>query len=234
MEVSIAVAKVPKFGLSVSGDSVEVVERPRGGLTAIMADGQTHGRAAKRVSQFVVAKAIGLIADGVRDGAVARGVHDALFAARDGKVSTELTMITLDFRTKSLVITRNSHVPVFLRHPSGEIERLQSYVEPIGVHEVMRPMITELPMEPGMIALAMTDGVYSAGVRYSGPLNPDDVAAMLAATPPNRVQELADGLLEKAMELDQRRPADDMSVMAFGLAPKESAEVRRLTLRVPI
>lgn len=234
MEVSIAVAKVPKYGLSESGDSVEVVERPRGGLTAIMADGQTHGRAAKRISQFVVAKAIGLIADGVRDGAVARGVHDALFAARDGKVSTELTMITFDFRTKSLVISRNSHVPVFLRHPSGEIERLQSYVEPIGVHEVMRPMITELPMEAGMIALAMTDGVYSAGTRYGQPLNPDQVAAMLATTPPNRVHELVDGLLEKAMDLDHRRSADDMAVMAMGLAPKENTEVRRLTIRVPI
>ncbi|HLO02521.1 MAG TPA: SpoIIE family protein phosphatase [Symbiobacteriaceae bacterium] len=234
MEVAIAVAKVPKFGLSESGDSVEVVERPRGGLTAIMADGQTHGRAAKRVSQFVVAKAIGLIADGVRDGAVARGVHDALFAARDGKVSTELTMITVDFRTKSLVISRNSHVPVFLRHPSGEVERLESYVEPIGVHEVMRPMITELPMESGLIALAMTDGIYSAGTRYGAPLNPDDVVAMLATTPPERVQELVDGLLEKAMELDRRRPADDMAVMAVGLAPKENVEVRRLAIRVPI
>jgi serine phosphatase RsbU (regulator of sigma subunit) len=233
VEVAIAAAKVPKFGLSESGDSVEVVERPRGGLTAIMADGQTHGRAAKRVSQFVVAKAIGLIADGVRDGAVARGVHDALFAARDGKVSTELTMITVDFRTKTLVVTRNSHVPVFLRRPTGAVERLETYVEPIGVHEVMRPLITELPLEPGLIALAMTDGIYSAGSRYGDTLSGDEVAAMVATTPPSRVQELVDGLLEKAMELDRRRPADDMAVMAVGLAPRQEIDVRRIEVRVP-
>lgn len=234
MEVAIAASKVPKFGLSESGDSVEVVERPRGGLTAIMADGQTHGRAAKRVSQFVVAKAIGLITDGVRDGAVARGVHDALFAARDGKVSTELVMITVDFRTKSLVITRNSHVPVFLRHADGLVERLDSYVEPIGVHEVMRPMITELPLEAGLVALAMTDGIYSAGSRYGAPLDPDEVTAMLATTPPGRVRELVDGLLEKALALDRRRPADDMAAVAVGLAPREDSDVRHLTLRVPM
>jgi serine/threonine protein phosphatase PrpC len=217
-----------------SGDSVEVVERPRGGLTAILADGQRHGQAAKRVSQFVVAKAIGLIADGVRDGAVARGVHDALFAARDGKVSTELVMITTDFRTKSLVITRNSHVPVLLRLASGEVQRLDVYVEPIGVHEVMRPLITELPMAPGQIALAMTDGILSAGSRYDDPLQLDEVVAMVATTPPERVQELVDGLLEKALELDRRRPADDMSVLAVGLAPKTESEVRRLAVRVPL
>jgi serine phosphatase RsbU (regulator of sigma subunit) len=186
------------------------------------------------VSQFVVAKAIGLIADGVRDGAVARGVHDSLFAARDGKVSTELVMVTVDFRTKSLVVTRNSHVPVLLRHPNGEVERLEVYVEPIGVHEVMRPSITELDLQPGQIALAMTDGIYSAGSRYGEPLNIDEVMAMVAITPPDRVQELVDGLLEKALELDRRRPADDMSVLAVGLAPKTESEVRRLTVRVPL
>jgi serine phosphatase RsbU (regulator of sigma subunit) len=233
MQVEIAVAKVPKFGLMESGDSVEIIERPRGGLTAILADGQTHGRPAKRVSQFVVAKAIGLIADGVRDGAVARGVHDALYAARDGKVSTELTMLSADFRSKTLVITRNSHVPVLLRHPDGQVERLSDSVEPIGVHESMRPLITELPLRAGMIALAMTDGIYSAGSRYTSPLNLDDVAAMVATTPPVRVHELVDGVLERAIELDRRRPADDMAVVAMGVCEKDGTEIRRMAVRVP-
>jgi serine phosphatase RsbU (regulator of sigma subunit) len=233
MEVRIAVAKVPKHGLLESGDTVEVVERPRGGITAIMADGQSHGRAAKRVSQLVVAKAAQLITDGVRDGAVARSVHDHLYAARDGKVSTELTMISVDFRTRSLVITRNSHVPVLLRRPDGRLERLGEYVEPIGVHAVMKPLITEVPLEPGLVALAFTDGIYSAGRRHGRALDLEEVAAMLLAAEPGRVRELADAILEKAMELDSRRPGDDMSVMAVGLAPTPEQQVRWMEVSVP-
>lgn len=236
MEVHIAVAKLSKFGVGESGDTVEVVERPRGGVTAIMADGQTHGRAAKRVSQLVVAKAAQLIADGVRDGAVARGVHDHLYAARDGKVSTELTMVSADFRTKSLVITRNTHAPVLLRRENGVIERLEQYVEPIGVHEVMKPLITEVPLQPGIVVLSFTDGVLTAGRRYATELQIADVAAMVAAAEPHRVRELADGLLERALDLDKRRPADDMSVLAVGLSPSLNTDeqIRRLTISMPV
>ncbi|MDB4897696.1 MAG: hypothetical protein JWN15_3958 [Firmicutes bacterium] len=234
MEVKVAVAKVPKSGLSESGDSVEVVERPRQGLTAIMADGQTHGRAAKRTSHMVVAKAAQLVVDGVRDGAVARGVHDHLYAVRDGKVSTELTMISVDFRTKSLVITRNTHVPVFLRRPGGAVERLDEHVEPIGIRELMKPLIAEVPLEPGIVVLAFTDGVLSAGRRYDAELSLDDVAAMVAAAEPGCMRELADGLLEKAIDLDHRRPADDMSVLAVGLGPANDEDhVRRMEVAMP-
>lgn len=234
MEAHIAVAKVPKYGLAESGDTIEVVERPRGGMTAIMADGQTHGRAAKRVSHLVVAKAAQLIADGVRDGAVARGVHDHLFATRDGKVSTELTMVSVDYRSRSLVITRNTHVPVFLRHEDGRIERLEEYVEPIGVHESMKPLITEVALRPGLLVLAFTDGVLSAGRRHGTELDLANVATMVAAAEPHRVRELVDGLLERALDLDRRRPGDDMSLLAVGLAPNaEHDHIRLLSVVMP-
>lgn len=233
MQVTMAVAKVPKFGLSESGDSVEIVERPRGGITAILADGQTHGRAAKRVSQLVVAKAVQLIADGVRDGAVARGVHDYLFALRDGKVSTELVMISVDIRTKSLVITRNTHVPVLLRHPDGRVEPLGEAVEPIGIREVMKPLITEVPLQPGLLVLAFTDGIYSAGRRYESELQVDELISRIQTTTPDQAQQLADAILSLAMQLDQGRPGDDMAVVVAGLITATETHVRRMTVTMP-
>ena len=49
MEVQIAVAKVNKYAVSESGDTLEVIERPNGGLSVVLADGQTSGRGAKAV-----------------------------------------------------------------------------------------------------------------------------------------------------------------------------------------
>ena len=76
LEVRIAVAKVGKHATSESGDTLEIVERPRGGLSVVLADGQRSGRAAKAISNIVVRKAMALLAEGVRDGAVARAAHD--------------------------------------------------------------------------------------------------------------------------------------------------------------
>ena len=72
LNVEIAVAKAAKYAVHESGDSVEVIERPRGGLSVVMADGQRSGRSAKAISNIAVRKAMSLLSEGVRDGAVAR------------------------------------------------------------------------------------------------------------------------------------------------------------------
>jgi len=59
--LSVGVSKRAKAGVSMSGDTVEVVERPDGGLSLLLADGQGSGRAAKRISHMVVNKAAALV-----------------------------------------------------------------------------------------------------------------------------------------------------------------------------
>ena len=70
--IDIAVAKTNKYASRESGDTVEIVERPGGGLSVIMADGQGSGRAAKTLSLLVTAKVAALLKEGVRDSASAR------------------------------------------------------------------------------------------------------------------------------------------------------------------
>ena len=50
MEIQIAVAKINKYAVSESGDTLEVVERPTGGVSVVLADGQTSGT--RRKSRF--------------------------------------------------------------------------------------------------------------------------------------------------------------------------------------
>ena len=94
MEVQVEVAKLGKYAVGVSGDSVEVVERPCGGISIVIVDGQGHGKAAKRMSLMIANKAAGLIEDGARDGAVMRVINDHLYAFRDGQVSATATLIS--------------------------------------------------------------------------------------------------------------------------------------------
>src|SRR5512144_762363 len=114
MEIQIAVAKVSKYAVSESGDTLEVVERPNGGLSVVLADGQTSGRGAKALSQMVVRKVIGLLAEGVRDGAAARAASDALFTERQGKVISTLNIASIDLSSGTIVLTRNNPAPMFI------------------------------------------------------------------------------------------------------------------------
>ena len=67
MEVQFAVAKVSKWASRESGDTLEMIERPHGGLSMVLVDGQTSGRSAKAISNLVARKAIQLLGEGVRD-----------------------------------------------------------------------------------------------------------------------------------------------------------------------
>jgi len=98
MDIEIAASKINKYATFESGDTLEVVERPMGGLSVVLADGQTSGKAAKIISSMVVRKVISLLAEGVRDGAAARAASDYLYSERGGKVSACLNILSIDFR----------------------------------------------------------------------------------------------------------------------------------------
>ena len=61
MEAHIAVSKIAKYATSESGDTLEMVERPAGGVSFVLADGQRSGRSAKAISNVVARKAISLL-----------------------------------------------------------------------------------------------------------------------------------------------------------------------------
>src|SRR5450759_5780067 len=131
MEIQIGIAKINKYASSESGDTLEVVERPNGGVSVVLADGQTTGRGAKVISNMVVRKVISLLAEGVRDGAAARAASDYLFTERNGKVSATLNILSVDLQTSTLVITRNNPAPVFIAQ-EDKIDCLGSESSAIG------------------------------------------------------------------------------------------------------
>ena len=72
VKIQVGVAKIEKYASSESGDTLEMVERPGGGISFVLVDGQRSGKSAKAISNLVAGKTISLLAEGVRDGAAAR------------------------------------------------------------------------------------------------------------------------------------------------------------------
>jgi len=233
MEVQIAVAKVNKYATSESGDTLEVVERPNGGLSVVLADGQTSGRGAKAVSQLVVRKVIGLLAEGVRDGAAARAASDALFTDKKGKVICTLNIASVDLHSGTIVLTRNNPAPMFVCY-DGKIDRVDTESIPLGTSRDVRPLITEIPLEPGLMIVVFTDGLTHAGERRGRPMEISEAIRAVMEDQDPGPQVLADSLLEQAVTLDENRPADDISVLVLKVNPQNGDNVRRMIVRLPI
>lgn len=233
MEVQIAVSKVRKYASSNSGDTVEVVERPQGGYSVVMADGQSSGRGAKYISVLVVRKVISLLADGVRDGAAARAASDNLYAERGGKVSATLNIISADLHTRTLLITRNNPNPAYLVL-GDHLRALSEESRPIGFYRDTRPVINEVDLVPGLTVVAFTDGLVHAGSRSGQSLDVEETLWDLLEDEAPGAQFLADSLLEHAMRLDQQRPVDDISVVVMRVLSRCGDDVRRMSVRLPV
>jgi serine phosphatase RsbU (regulator of sigma subunit) len=236
LELQVAVAKVSKYAVSESGDTVETIERPHGGLSIVLVDGQRSGKSAKAISNIVARKAVSLLADGVRDGAAARAAHDYLRTQRSGQVSATLDIISVDLATRTIVVSRNSHCPVIVVTGS-DLLLLDEPSEAIGIHARTRPVIAELPIALDTHLVVFTDGLLSAGERYGQPFDlPTFVRDHLQARQPaDCAQTLADALLARAVELDQGRPGDDVSVVVLSVVARQAPDaVRRLIVRFPI
>jgi serine phosphatase RsbU (regulator of sigma subunit) len=171
----------------------------------------------------------------VRDGAVARAAHDYLYTYKGGKVSATLNILSVDLVTETLVLSRNSHCPVIVVTLEEGMKLLDEPVGPIGTRRGTKPSITELPLRAGMVAVVYTDGLERAGARSS--LVFDVPGALRELTSQDRVTAhgIADGLLERALALENGRPRDDISVLVLRVTERSAENrVRHLALRVPL
>lgn len=239
LEVDLAAAKVGKYATAESGDTVEIVERPHGGFSIVVADGQRSGKSAKTISNLVARKTISLIAEGVRDGAVARAAHDYLRTQRSGQVSCELTIVSVDLATRTLVLSRNARCPSLLRtrgDAGNEFVWFDAPAEAIGIHRNTKPQVAEIDLAPHLTLVVVTDGVWSAGSLTGAPVL--DLPALLAAIDADHTASaatVADALLRAAIELEHSRPRDDATVLVVKVRPQDSSdEVRRLQMTAPL
>lgn len=231
--IDIAIAKTNKYASRESGDTVEIVERPGGGMSVIMADGQGSGRAAKALSLLVTAKVAALLKEGVRDGASARAANDFLFAMRHGQVSATLDILSVDLKTGTVVITRNSGTSCLVANTDG-VNVITGTERPLGTHARTRPWTMEFPVVSGVRVILVSDGIAQAGARANEA--PLDLATLLCrAGDDAEAQDVADLVLSSAINCDRGKPADDMSVVSLVLREhQQPILIRRMRAEVPL
>jgi serine phosphatase RsbU (regulator of sigma subunit) len=229
LHLDLAVAKSGKYATRESGDTAEIVERPGGGFSIVIVDAQGSGVGSKALSLALTSKAVGLLKDGVRDGAVARAVNDVLFTSRGGKVSASLDILSVDLPAERLIATRNSQVPLWMRS-DVRCEFVAPVEGPIGHRRFTRPDVVQIPLEARAMMIAMTDGIHQAGKRATGELFPlETIAGDLDLNV--SAQELAEIVLSNAFSREQGRPSDDMTVAVLKIVDSAAHDgIRRSTL----
>ncbi len=238
LDIRVAVAKIHASSSVESGDTLEMIERPGGGFSFVLVDGQGSGRGAKSLSNLLTARALSMLKDGARDDSVALAVHDYLYTYRLGMDAATLNILSVDFRTRSISMVRNNPTPFFVLTPEG-MQHFNDESHPIGLYPQTRPEIVQLPMQPYSYVIMFTDGLLRAGEQTQQALDlPNYLAGwrVAAGHPP---ETLTNALLERALSLDNFAPTDDSSIVTLAVLPVAPAAtdsppypVRRLSMSV--
>jgi serine phosphatase RsbU (regulator of sigma subunit) len=221
----ISIASTSKYAVSDGGDSADLVERATGGTAVVLADGQGSGAAAKALSLAAVNRVAALLREGTRAEAALAAASDALVAARGGKVSVAIDAAATD-PGGDLVLARLSTAPAYWRAAEADWMVLAPSVEPAGRYPAQIPDLHQLPLAPGAALVLVSDGIPSAGQRAGRPFDP---AAWLAAHADAAGDDLAGALLAAALEADQGRPGDDLTVVAvLAVEERDAPRIRRV------
>ncbi len=235
MDLRIGIAKTQKYSADESGETIEVIERPSGeGYSIVLCDGMSSGSKAKAISSFVATKVIGLISEGVRDSTAIRAISDQLYTTYSGKTEAYLNIISIDLNSGTFVISRNNPYPVYY-YQRGEIDSWSNPCQPIGGSKHIQPSITEIRIETGIMIVLVTDGVYNAGQIYGQEIDiPTLLHSMIDDNNSVTQQQIADFILNQAIQLDQEKPCNDMCVMVMQVTPEKSSEIRKISFELPI
>lgn len=233
MEIKIAIAKIDKHGSSQSGDTVEMTERPNGGISIVMADGKKDQLPSKVTSTLVSHRVIDHISSGMRDGASIRTAASDIYTEYKGSEQANLWVISADLQTNTIIISRCNSIPVFLISEET-VDCLFSESEPIGSRLEISPTIIELPIGPEMTVVAFSDGIFNAGQHSQQNM---DICTMIEAFVDEQeptAKEIAEFLLNRAIRLDSGQPQDDMSIIVLQTSSRPTDTIRRMSISLPI
>ncbi len=233
MEIKIAIEKIDKDPTSLSGDTVEVIERPNGGISIVLVDGIFENIKSKRISSVVTNRVLNSISQGIRDGASIRLAAQNIFTEYQGKVHANLCVLSIDLQTNTIILSRCNPIPAFVIR-GEKVDCLSENSESIGIHAEIEPNIIELPIQPEMSVVVFSDGVFKAGYQAKKVLDIcTTIEAFIEEQEPTE-KEIAEFLLNRSIRLDNGIPEDDMSIVVLQVSSRPSDLTRRMSISLPL
>lgn len=234
MFIELGVAKQERVSMPDSDETTEIIERPSGGESIIYCNGKRNGQPSKIISSIIVNRVLQKISEDFRDSTAIKSVSDQIFREHSGHICGDLCMISTDFQSETIVVSRCTNVPVYF-YQRGFMDSWHTPAEQIGSVKTLHPSITEIPMEPGTTILMLSEGALNAGKNT---MEADEVEDLILSTIEESSEFSADRMaeffLKRAITLDSYKPQEDMTVIVLKICSDSPAFSRKIFLTCPV
>ena len=234
MIIELGVAKQERISSPDNDETTEIIERPSGGESIIYCNGKRDGQPNKTISSIIVNRVLEKVAESFRDSTALRSVSDQIFREHSGHICGDLCMISVDFQSGTIVVSRCTDIPVYF-YQRGSFDSWHTTAEQIGSVKGLRPSITEIPLEAGTTLIMLSEGALNAGKNT---LEADEVEDLILSTIEESSEFSADRMaeffLKRAITLDSYSPKEDMTVIVLKVCSDSPSFSRRILLTCPV
>lgn len=207
--VESAVVQIPQEGSKVSGDSITVFVKD-GKFYAVAADGMGSGVEA----QYESAATLRLLTSFLKSGfsvKTALGIlNSAMCLNMNSEMYSTVDLFCMDLYTGEAELYKIGSAETIIM-TGDEIKTITSSSIPVGILSDIQLDNKRFKLHEGDVILIMTDGITEAGYTVSK----TDWIKQTAILPYENMEDMAEAIMDTAIEKEHGEAKDDMSIIAL-------------------
>jgi stage II sporulation protein E len=215
-KVITGMAKMTKEGARISGDNFSFIYPDSSTVIMTLSDGMGSGEAACEESESVVELLEQFMEAGFKKESAIKLINSILVLKSEEQTFSTIDMSIINLFTGSCDIIKIGASSTFIKR-EGWVETIQSQTLPAGIINQMDYDVLNTKLKDGDFIIMVTDGVVDC---IPGEEKEKFLEEFISDLTMNNPGEIANAVLNQALELNHWVPKDDMTVLTIGFWKK--------------
>ena len=207
------VARTAKEGENVSGDNYSFLRLSNGKVIVTITDGMGSGKLAYDESETVIEMIEQLVEAGFREEMALRLVNSTLIFSQKTDIFSTVDLCVIDLNSGICECIKCGAAATYIRKKNS-VRIVSNDTMPIGILPEASPSGTSHRLGDGDLIIMLSDGVTDS---FPGEDKEQLIKSIIEESSTDNPQELADYILNRALEINMCKATDDMSVLVAGL-----------------
>lgn len=208
-DAAFGVASVTKTGENVSGDTHSVIKIDERKFMIALSDGMGSGEYARKISESTISLLESFYRAKMPSPLVLSAVNKLMtFSKEESFACVDIAIVDLDSGGTDVVKIGS---PLAFILSGNTVKVLETTSLPLGILDSLRPDVSSYTLQENDVLLFLSDGIPDAFGSTA------DLYEVLRTIPTSNPQQLADSLVERAMQAYNGCAKDDMTAVAVRL-----------------
>ncbi len=210
LRISTGIARLPKYGSDISGDSFTFMNGENGKHTLALSDGMGTGYGAAAQSKAVVNMLESFFESGFDKEMAVNLVNSALVLKSSEHLSCSIDMSIIDLFSGEVEFVKIGAAPTYIKR-ADKAEIIRAATLPAGILPGIDAELARRHVGAGDMIIMVTDGIIDS---FAGEL-PGERSLMkfIQQIDCLNPQKVADSIIEEADKCCQNKPCDDLTVL---------------------